>query len=155
MLVGGLPADVLSTPTTQLGEKESGQCWGVFAFICKRESHGERRRAGRLRWFHVLILKEMSLLFVWIDRSKAIFVCFLKKKKKVGKPSLTHFGNLIRGKIHSILDSPALDLDFLLLFPLVPQFKWVFLQNFFRWEALGEYVTIYIFGMFLLLEWKK
>jgi len=47
MLVGGLPADVLSTPTTQLGE-ESGQCWGVFAFICKRESHGERR-AGRLR----------------------------------------------------------------------------------------------------------
>lgn len=25
-------------------------------------------------------------------------------------------------------------------------------QNFFGWEALGEYVAIYIFGMFLLLE---
>lgn len=58
---------------------------------------------------------------ICLDRQIKGYFCmfFEEKKNNVGKPSLTHFGILTSGKIHSIPDFPALDLDFLFQFPLV------------------------------------
>lgn len=99
----------------------------MLGSLCLYLQKREPRRKKESREAEVISCTYLkrNVSVICLDRQIKGYFCvfFEKKKKKVGKPSLTHFGNLIRGKIHFILDSPALDLDFLLLFPLVPQFK--------------------------------